>query len=148
MCTNSVAPKCAQCQWHDQTTTMCENVGARQQRRQRQKRVISIQIMDGLESDFWQTKKSYIEQGAAESDATDTAHQLYHRPIYDSPIWLLDPKAEFLFMDGIPIFLQDHQRQCGISVWTFYFNQNGPKIKKWDRKIKNCIIWNNSIIWF
>jgi hypothetical protein len=54
------------------------------------------------------------------------------------------PEAEFLFMDGFQIFLQNHERRQ-FSIWNLYFNQIGPKIKKWEQKIKKRVILNNTI---
>jgi hypothetical protein len=56
------------------------------------------------------------------------------------PFWT--PEAEFLFVDGFHKFWLNDQR-------IFYFNQIGPKIKKWEQKIKNriiCILFQPRII--
>jgi hypothetical protein len=43
------------------------------------------------------------------------------------------------FLMNIRNILQNYQRQAGISIWIFYFNQIGPKITKWERKIHEMV---------
>jgi hypothetical protein len=53
-----------------------------------------------------------------------------------------DSKVSELIWGWTKKFLENHQRQGGISIWILYFNQFRPKIKKWQQKyIKNCIIY-------
>jgi hypothetical protein len=61
---------------------------------------------------------------------------------------MFDPsrmEAEFVFIDGFQLFAKSSKKRGVFYYLNFYFNQIGPKIKKWEQKIKNRIILNNTI---
>jgi hypothetical protein len=43
---------------------------------------------------------------------------------------LLDPWGRIFIYGWISVFLQNHQKQGGISIWILSFNQIAPRIKK------------------
>jgi hypothetical protein len=45
-------------------------------------------------------------------------------------ISLCHHESSIININASVIFMQNHQRRGGFSIWNFYFNQIRPKIKK------------------